>query len=159
MSDDMEKKLQLALHNNVSKIVANHAAKENVTFTKEFVHDLTCATLQQIKSSARDVDAFRMHASRVKINASDVKLLARKNPSLHLRLECLSVKEEYPIKKSRKKEKEEEPAKKANMKEKEKQKPSTSKKQDKKEPKPDKIYDEYEELLNDSFDETLLMEM
>jgi centromere protein S len=42
---------------------------------------------EQLKCAAKDVEAFCKHARRSTINADDVRLLARRNPSLLAKLQ------------------------------------------------------------------------
>ena len=52
---------------------------------------------------ARDLEAFSAHAKRTTINPSDVRLVARRQPSMQTRLDELTTSLEENKKKKRKK--------------------------------------------------------
>lgn len=56
-----------------------------------------------IDCMARDLEAFSAHAKRTTINPSDVRLVARRQPSMQTRLDELTTSLEENKKKKRKK--------------------------------------------------------
>ncbi|EDO47308.1 predicted protein [Nematostella vectensis] len=77
-----QQRLKAALHYTVGKICEETGAEAGLTFSRQFVAALTETSYRQCESFAVDLELFAKHAKRSTINNEDVKLLARKSPSL-----------------------------------------------------------------------------
>ncbi|KAL1935412.1 hypothetical protein VTP01DRAFT_4552 [Rhizomucor pusillus] len=88
MEDDAREQeiqnLRTAIWYSVEQIAQHEADTIGKTLTQDFVASLADVVYKQIESMATDLEAFAKHNSkRSVINVEDVKLLARRNNSLH----------------------------------------------------------------------------
>ena len=79
--------LRAALHYTVGRICEEVAAERGTPFDRTTVATLTEATLAQTAVLARDLELFAQHAKRTAVCPDDVKLLARRSPSLAAELQ------------------------------------------------------------------------
>ena len=88
--EQLSQRLKAALHYSVGKICESKSSSSSINYSKAFIAALTETVYMQTESFARDLESFSRHAKRSVINNEDVKLLARRNPSLHEKLTVMS---------------------------------------------------------------------
>ncbi|XP_049873088.1 centromere protein S-like [Pectinophora gossypiella] len=75
-------KVRAALHRDVRAIASETCHFLGLEVTKPAMEIIAELVYKKISVYATDIEAFAKHAKRTTINAEDVKLLARRNPSL-----------------------------------------------------------------------------
>ncbi|CAF4903029.1 unnamed protein product [Pieris macdunnoughi] len=83
-------KLQAAVHKDVRGICTEASHFLGLEITKPAIEVIAELVFKKCRVYGSDLEAFAKHAKRSTINADDVKLLVRRNPSLKSRLLSLS---------------------------------------------------------------------
>ncbi|XP_022117981.1 centromere protein S [Pieris rapae] len=83
-------KLQAAVHKDVRGICTEACHFLGLEITKPAIEVIAELVFKKCHVYGSDLEAFAKHAKRSTINADDVKLLVRRNPSLKSRLHSLS---------------------------------------------------------------------
>ncbi|KAJ9598785.1 hypothetical protein L9F63_026680 [Diploptera punctata] len=77
-----EEKLRVTIHSDVHKISKEVAEQINMELDELSTSLIAELIWKKMKVISQDLEQFAKHAKRTTINAEDVKLLVRRNPSL-----------------------------------------------------------------------------
>ncbi|KJE95601.1 hypothetical protein CAOG_06037 [Capsaspora owczarzaki ATCC 30864] len=80
--ESLKARIKASVHYTVGKICQREESEMGVKCSKQFLAALAELTYGKCGSLASDLESFAKHAKRSTIQVEDVKLCARKNPSL-----------------------------------------------------------------------------
>ncbi|KAJ9601598.1 hypothetical protein L9F63_000252 [Diploptera punctata] len=94
-----EEKLRVTIHSDVHKISKEVAEQINMELDELSTSLIAELIWKKMKVISQDLEQFAKHAKRTTINAEDVKLLVRRNPSLKANISKMA--DEAVVKKKR----------------------------------------------------------